>query len=184
MSVKLVTSHGTLNINLYWKETPKTCRNFIELCKHGYYDGVIFHRVIPDFVCQTGDPYGDGRGGESIYGPYFEDEIVAKLSHDSKGIVSMANAGRNTNSSQFFVTFRPVPHLDGKHTVFGAVSEDTQAVLDDIAVVKTKNKKPVVPVKIFTAQVVENPWHNQPLPAGCNIPEKPLINDKGKCTIQ
>lgn len=103
-------------------------------------------RVVPDFVAQTGDPYGDGRGGESIYGPYFDDEISAKLSHDRKGTVSMANASsRNTNSSQFFLTFKECPHLDGKHTVFGYVTEDCWPVLDDIQRVKCKNKKPVDP---------------------------------------
>jgi len=181
----MVTSYGTMIINLHWKRCPKTCRNFIELAKHGYYDGVIFHRVIPDFVVQTGDPYGDGRGGESIYGPAFEDEIKGSLSHDQRGVVSMANAGRNTNSSQFFITLKAVPHLDGKHTVFGYVTENTQQPLDGIAMAKTKNKKPIQPVKIFTIEVLENPWQNQALPPGCSIPDKPLIGDKkGKCLVQ
>eukprot|EP00959_Pyramimonas_sp_CCMP1952_P104374 2181443-Pyramimonas_sp.AAC.2 len=91
-------------------------------------------------MAQTGDPFGDGTGGESIYGPTFEDEIVAKLSHDSRGIVAMANAGRNTNSSQFFITFRPCPHLDGKHTVFGRVTEG-MSVVDEIQLVKIDKKK-------------------------------------------
>lgn len=184
MSVKLVTTHGDILLTLYWKETPRTCRNFIELAKAGYYDGVVFHRVIPDFVCQTGDPLGDGRGGESIYGPYFDDEIVAKLSHDRKGVVAMANAGRNTNSSQFFLTFKAVPHLDGKHTVFGQVSEECLSVLDDIALVPCKDKKPIKAVKIFSATVLDNPWQDQPLPPNTAVPEKPLVTDKGKCSIQ
>lgn len=186
MSVQLDTSHGAITIRLYCKETPRTCRNFIELAKHGYYDGVIFHRVVPDFVAQTGDPYGDGRGGESIYGPYFDDEISAKLSHDRKGIVAMANAGRNTNSSQFFFTFKECPHLDGKHTVFGYVTDDSLSVLDDIQIVKcsSKNQRPVNPIKIFSAQVLENPWADEPLPPNSAIPEKPLVQDKKKCVIQ
>jgi len=183
MSVKLVTTHGTLQINLHWKQTPKTCRNFIELAKAGYYDGVLFYRVVPDFVAQTGDPHNNGRGGESIYGPCFEDEIKGSLSHDRKGVVAMANAGRNTNSSQFFITFKAVPHLDGKHTVFGCVTDQTLSVLDDIAAVKTKNKKPLTAVKIFSAEVVENPWQNQPLPQGAAIPEKPLVTEQKKCVI-
>lgn len=121
MSVLLNTTFGPIKIELYHREAPKTCRNFIELCKHGYYDGVLFYvcntrkdltywsqRVAKDFMCQTGDPLGDGTGGQSIYGGPFEDEISGKLSHDSPGIVSMANAGRNTNTSQFFITFRAV----------------------------------------------------------------------------
>lgn len=97
----------------------------------------------------------------------------------------MANAGRNTNSSQFFLTFKECPHLDGKHTVFGYVSaEEGLSVLDDIQRVKCKNKKPLEPVKIFTAQVLENPWANDELPEGAAIPEKPLVQDKKKCVIQ
>jgi len=184
MSVRLETSHGALLIRLHCKETPRTCRNFIELARHGYYDGIIFHRVVPDFVAQTGDPYGDGRGGESIYGPYFDDEISAKLSHDRAGIVSMANAGRNSSSSQFFLTFKECPHLDGKHTVFGYVTPETLSVLEDIQRVPCKNKKPVTPIKIFSAQVLENPWQDEELPEGASIPEKPLVQEKKKCSIQ
>eukprot|EP00899_Mesostigma_viride_P022642 jgi/Mesvir1/3562/Mv12028-RA.1 len=188
MSVQLVTSHGTLTINLFYKECPRTCRNFIELSKHGYYDGIIFHRLIQDFMCQAGDPFGDGSGGESIYGPTFDDEISAKLGHDAKGIVSMANAGRNTNSSQFFISFKQCPHLDGKHTVFGKLTDDCLDVLDEIQLVKTKNKRPVKPIKIFAANVIFDPWAGEPLPPGAAIPEKPLVKTKkgGKeqCVLQ
>mmetsp|Transcript_17479 Transcript_17479/g.38075 ORF Transcript_17479/g.38075 Transcript_17479/m.38075 type:complete len:191 (-) Transcript_17479:189-761(-) len=190
MSVSLDTSHGKITIQLFWRECPRTCRNFVELSKSGYYDGLLFHRLIPDFITQTGDPFGDGTGGESIYGPTFEDEIVAKLSHDSRGIVAMANAGRNTNSSQFFITFRPCPHLDGKHTVFGKVVEG-MSVVDEIQLVKTdKKKKPVKPIKIFAANVEHDPWEGEKLPSGAAIPEKPLVKQKTKilskeqCVIQ
>jgi cyclophilin family peptidyl-prolyl cis-trans isomerase len=144
----------------------------------------LAQRVVADFVAQTGDPLGDGSGGESIYGPYFEDEIVARLSHNRKGILAMANAGRNTNSSQFFFTLRAAPHLDGKHTVFGQVTDDTLAVLDDISRVPTKDKVPTKPVKIFSATVTEDPWRGQPLPAGASIPEKPLVGTQSKCAVQ
>eukprot|EP00976_Prorocentrum_cordatum_P114879 1195913-Prorocentrum_minimum.AAC.16 len=131
-------------------------------------------------MAQTGDPFGDGTGGESIYGPTFEDEIVAKLSHDSRGIVAMANAGRNTNSSQFFITFRPCPHLDGKHTVFGRVTEG-MSVVDEIQLVKIdKKKKPVKPIKIFAANVDHDPWEGEKLPSGASIPDKPLVKQKSK----
>mmetsp|Transcript_37016 Transcript_37016/g.59933 ORF Transcript_37016/g.59933 Transcript_37016/m.59933 type:complete len:189 (-) Transcript_37016:191-757(-) len=188
MSVLLNTTHGAITVKLFCKETPRTSRNFIELSKSGYYDGVIFHRVIPDFMCQSGDPLGDGTGGESIYGPTFEDEITAKLSHDRKGVISMANAGRNTNSSQFFFTFRQCPHLDGKHTVFGYVTDESLPVLDEIQSVRTdKNNRPIKDVKIFTSEVIDDPWDGEPLPPGAAVPEKPLIKEKAKkeqCVLQ
>merc|ERR1740123_1384650 len=119
---------GSLTLILHHRqEAPATCRNFMELAKAGYYDGCVFHRVVKGFMCQTGDPdprSTHGSGGESIYGPTFHDEIVANLSHDKTGIVSMANAGLNTNSSQFFVTFQACEHLDGRHTIFGYVPEE------------------------------------------------------------
>ena len=90
--------------------------------KRGYYDNVIFHRIIPDFMVQGGDPTGTGRGGESVFGGKFKDEISRELKHTGAGILSMANAGPNTNGSQFFITLAPCPHLDGKHTVFGRIS--------------------------------------------------------------
>lgn len=148
MSVTLICSFGNLDIELYVREAPRTCRNFLELCKSGYYDGITFHRLIPNFICQSGDPTGTGKGGESIYGPMFEDEMSAKLSHDRRGMVSMANFGRNTNTSQFFIIFKPSPHLDGKHAVFGRVKAHSLPVLDRIQSVKVKNSKPIAPIKL------------------------------------
>ncbi|CAI5535532.1 unnamed protein product [Closterium sp. Naga37s-1] len=107
---------------MYHKHAPKTCRNFLELSRRGYYNGTKFHRVIKDFMAQGGDPTGTGRGGESIYGAKFEDEITRELKHTGAGVLSMANAGPNTNGSQFFLTLAPTPWLDGKHTIFGRVS--------------------------------------------------------------
>lgn len=115
------TSMGVFEIELFENQTPKTVYNFVELSKKGYYNGVIFHRVIDNFMIQGGDPTGTGRGGESIYGKKFEDECIPSLKHDTPGILSMANSGPNTNGSQFFVTLVPTPWLDGKHTVFGKV---------------------------------------------------------------
>lgn len=115
------TTMGTIEIELFEKQTPKTVENFAGLAKKGYYNGVIFHRVIDNFMIQGGDPTGTGRGGESLWGGKFEDEIVPALKHDIPGILSMANAGPNTNGSQFFITIVPTPWLDGKHTVFGQV---------------------------------------------------------------
>ena len=115
------TSMGTFKVELYGNATPKTVGNFVGLSEKGYFDGVIFHRVIDNFMIQGGDPTGTGRGGESMYGAKFQDEFVDTLRHTSAGILSMANAGPNTNGSQFFITLVPTPWLDGKHTVFGKV---------------------------------------------------------------
>ena len=116
--VTLQTSKGDIKLELYASQTPKTVANFANLVQRGFYDGIVFHRVIGDFMIQGGDPTGTGRGGP---GYQFADEIVAELKHDGPGVLSMANAGPNTNGSQFFITHVATPHLDGKHTVFGRV---------------------------------------------------------------
>jgi len=112
------TSKGDINITLYGPQAPKTVTNFLELSKAGYYDGLIFHRVIPEFMVQGGCPLGKGFGGP---GYNFEDEIHPDLTHDGPGVLSMANAGPGTNGSQFFITHIETAWLDGKHTVFGKV---------------------------------------------------------------
>jgi len=118
----LRTTMGDIHIRLFPEETPRTVENFCGHAKSGYYDNVIFHRVIKSFMLQTGDPLGDGTGGESIWGGEFEDEFVRDLRHDRPFTVSMANAGPGTNGSQFFITTVPTPWLDNKHTVFGRVT--------------------------------------------------------------
>nr|WP_235299043.1 peptidylprolyl isomerase [Portibacter marinus] len=124
------TSKGDIHVTLFATKTPKTVANFTELAKAGYYDGLNFHRVIPDFMIQGGCPIGRGTGGP---GYTFEDEFHEDLTHDSPGILSMANAGPGTNGSQFFITHVVTPWLDDKHTVFGKVkSEDDQDIVDDI----------------------------------------------------
>ncbi|MCI0706953.1 MAG: peptidylprolyl isomerase [Ignavibacteriae bacterium] len=130
------TSMGTFEIELFEKATPKTAANFIGLAEKGYYNGVIFHRIIADFMIQGGDPSGTGRGGESFYGKPFEDEIVDSLKHTGPGLLSMANRGPNTNGSQFFITLVPTPWLDGKHTVFGKVVKGLD-IVEKIGAVKT-----------------------------------------------
>ena len=127
---KINTDKGEISIHLYSDQTPITCENFINLAKAGYYNGTTFHRVIPGFMVQGGDPTGTGSGGP---GYQFADEFVSSLKHDSEGILSMANAGPGTNGSQFFITHLPTPHLDGNHTVFGEVqSEADQKVVNSI----------------------------------------------------
>jgi len=122
------TSKGAIRIELHEDRTPKTAANFEKLAGDGFYDGLLFHRVIPNFMIQTGCPQGTGTGGP---GYEFEDEFDDSLRHDRAGILSMANAGPNTNGSQFFITHGPTPHLDGKHSVFGVVL-DGQEVVDAI----------------------------------------------------
>ncbi|KAB2907735.1 MAG: peptidylprolyl isomerase [Ignavibacteriales bacterium] len=150
------TSMGSFEVELFEDKTPKTVENFTGLAKKGYYDGVIFHRVIADFMIQGGDPTGTGRGGESIWGPKFNDEIVKELRHTGPGILSMANAGPNTNGSQFFITLVPTPWLDGKHTVFGKVTSGME-VVEAIGATETLKPfdRPVVDVVINTIKVIE-----------------------------
>lgn len=124
------TSKGEINLTLFGTKTPKTVYNFLELAKAGYYDGLTFHRVIPDFMVQGGCPQGTGTAGP---GYNFEDEFHAELRHDGPGVLSMANAGPGTNGSQFFITHVETSWLDGKHTVFGKVEgEADQVTVNDI----------------------------------------------------
>ncbi|RLD03553.1 MAG: peptidylprolyl isomerase [Chloroflexota bacterium] len=124
-TVKLETSRGDIELELYAEHAPKTVNNFVFLINESFYDGVTFHRVIDKFMIQGGDPEGTGSGGP---GYRFEDELVGNpLTHESK-VISMANAGPNTNGSQFFITHLPTPHLDGKHTVFGKVTQGVDVV--------------------------------------------------------
>lgn len=123
--VTLETRKGMIELELFPEHAPKTVNNFVFLAEEGFYDGVAFHRVIPNFMVQGGDPTGTGRGGP---GYQFEDEFDDNpLSHE-QGVLSMANAGPNTNGSQFFITHKPQPHLDGKHTVFGTVVNGQEVV--------------------------------------------------------
>ena len=125
--VELNTNKGRIVLELNAEKAPKTVANFLEYVRDGFYDGVIFHRIIKDFMIQGGDPTGTGMGGESIYGESFEDEFSEEL-YNIRGALSMANAGPNTNGSQFFITHVATPWLDGKHTVFGKVTAGMEAV--------------------------------------------------------
>lgn len=120
------TDKGTMVIELFADKVPNTVNNFVFLAREGFYDGIMFHRVISNFMAQGGDPTGRGSGGP---GYKFEDEFHPGLKHDKQGILSMANAGPNTNGSQFFITHIPTPHLDKKHTVFGQVVEGLDVLM-------------------------------------------------------
>jgi len=122
------TTMGTIEILLLDKHVSKTVENFVGLAEKGYYDGIIFHRVIENFMIQGGDPTGTGRGGESFWGKAFEDEFNIDLKHENPGVLSMANSGPNTNGSQFFITLVPTQWLDGKHTIFGHVIKGMEVV--------------------------------------------------------
>ena len=158
---KMTTNHGAMTITLYEEEAPMTVANFVGLAEGTkenkakakgvpYYDGIVFHRVIKDFMIQGGDPDGIGTGGP---GYDFEDEFDSSLKHDKKGVLSMANAGPGTNGSQFFITEVPTPWLDGRHTIFGQVIEGLEVVDSISNVDKTPSDKPIVPVVIEKVEI-------------------------------
>jgi cyclophilin family peptidyl-prolyl cis-trans isomerase len=145
------TSKGTMVLDLYQDKTPMTVNNFVFLARNKYYDGVVFHRVLEGFMAQTGDPTGTGRGGP---GYKFGDETNTNLSHNAKGVLSMANAGPGTNGSQFFILFKPQPHLDGRHTVFGKVIEGDE-VLDKITRIDPSRPGSTQPDEMLRVYIVE-----------------------------
>uniref|UniRef100_A0A2P2I5Y7 Peptidyl-prolyl cis-trans isomerase n=1 Tax=Hirondellea gigas TaxID=1518452 RepID=A0A2P2I5Y7_9CRUS len=151
--VVLDTTMGEVVVELYWSHAPNTCRNFAELARRGYYNSCPFHRVIRDFMIQGGDPTGTGRGGASIYGRQFNDELDNDLKHTGAGILSMANSGPNSNGSQFFITLAPTQWLDNKHSIFARVYSGMQVVKRLGQVETDNNDKPTDPVKIRKASV-------------------------------
>ncbi|XP_057290463.1 peptidyl-prolyl cis-trans isomerase-like 3 [Hydractinia symbiolongicarpus] len=158
MAVTLHTDLGDIKVELFCEETPNTCENFLALCASGYYNDCLFHRNIKGFMIQTGDPTGTGKGGKSIWGGKFADEIVPYLKHNVRGILSMANSGVDTNGSQFFITYAKQPHLDMKYTIFGKVLDGFD-VLDDLEKlqVNEKNFRPVDQIRIRSVTIHANP---------------------------
>ncbi|KAF5307913.1 hypothetical protein FQR65_LT06480 [Abscondita terminalis] len=156
--VRLVTNIGPLNLELHCDIVAKTCENFLRLCEKGYYDGTKFHRSIRNFMIQGGDPTGSGTGGKSIWGKPFEDEFRPNLTHTGRGVLSMANSGKNTNGSQFFITFRSCKHLDNKHTIFGRVvgGMDTLTIMERIEV--DNLDKPIEDIVILKTQIFVDPY--------------------------
>jgi peptidylprolyl isomerase len=149
--VVLETNQGNIEIKLIPEVAPKACENFITLAGKGYYDGLIFHRVIKGFMIQGGDPTGTGTGGQSCWGKPFADETDPKVQFDTPGVLAMANAGPNTNGSQFFITTAKTPWLNGKHTIFGKVVSGYDVVekIENSAV--GRNDKPKAEQKIVKA---------------------------------
>ncbi|KAL7672334.1 hypothetical protein ACOME3_007223 [Neoechinorhynchus agilis] len=149
--VTLETTLGSLVIELYWDHAPRSCRNFAELSKRNFYNGCLFHRVIRGFLIQSGDPTGTGKGGTSIYGKSFDDEIHPDLKFTGAGIIACANAGPNTNGSQFFITLSPAQHLDGKYSIFGRV-QSGMGVVKKIGIVEvSENNVPMIDITILRA---------------------------------
>jgi cyclophilin family peptidyl-prolyl cis-trans isomerase len=151
VKIKIETSMGDIYADLFQEETPKTVENFVTLAKKSFYDGIIFHRVIPNFMIQTGDPTGTGRGGP---GYSFEDEFSPTLQHNGPGILSMANSGPNTNGSQFFITEVPTPYLDNRHSVFGKVTKGLDVVIAIARVPRDQQDKPLKPVAMKKVTVL------------------------------
>ncbi len=151
--IVMETTQGTIEIRLMPDIAPKTTENFIRLTENHYYDGLTFHRIIPEFMIQGGDPTGTGMGGQSIWGKPFADEVTTSAKFDKGGILAMANSGPNTNGSQFFITTVATPWLNMKHTIFGQVVKG-QDVVEKLENVKTgPSNKPVEQQKIIKAYV-------------------------------
>lgn len=151
--VCLETTEGIIEIKLHPEIAPKACENFIGLIKSKYYDGVIFHRVISNFMIQTGDPTGTGAGGKSIWGNYFNDEFNINVKFDKVGLVAMANAGPNTNGSQFFITTALTPWLNMHHTIFGEVIKGYDVVQKIENCRKDQRDRPINTEKIIKAYI-------------------------------
>jgi len=150
-NVVLETNQGTIEIKLFDDIAPKACENFVGLVKRGYYNGTIFHRVIKNFMLQGGDPTGTGRDGESIWGKTFADEVNPEVKFDRPGLLAMANAGPNTNGSQFFITTAATPWLNMKHTIFGEVVSGYEVVEKIENTATGYGDKPISDQKIIKA---------------------------------
>ena len=151
VKIKIETTQGDIYADLFAEDAPKTVENFVTLAKKGFYDGIIFHRVIPDFMIQTGDPEGTGRGGP---GYSFADEFSPKLRHDEPGVFSMANSGPNTNGSQFFITVAATPWLDGKHSVFGKITQGMDVAMAISQASRDSGDRPVKTISMKKVTVL------------------------------
>uniref|UniRef100_A0A4W4FGT6 Spliceosome-associated protein CWC27 homolog n=1 Tax=Electrophorus electricus TaxID=8005 RepID=A0A4W4FGT6_ELEEL len=177
--VLIKTSAGDIDIELWSKEAPKACRNFTQLCMEGYYDGTIFHRVVPDFIVQGGDPTGTGTGGQSIYGRSFKDEFHSRLRFNRRGLVALANAGTNDNGSQFFFTLGRADELNNKHTIFGKVTGDTVYNMLRLAEVECdSDERPLNPHKIRSTEVLHCPFDDI-IPREIKV-RKEKVKEEGK----
>jgi peptidyl-prolyl cis-trans isomerase-like protein 2 len=157
--VQIITNKGSFSVQLHCDIAPITCDSFLMHCESKYFEGQSFHRLIPNFMMQGGDPTGTGRGGQSAFGGPMPDEFDDRLKHDESGVLSMANSGKpNDNKSQFFITFGACPHLDRKHTVFGKIVGGMEDFLRLNASATNSGDVPVDPIRIERTVVVENPF--------------------------
>ncbi|RMZ55890.1 hypothetical protein APUTEX25_003856 [Auxenochlorella protothecoides] len=152
--VEIQTSMGSFTVELYERQAPRTVQNFIGLAIKGYYDGTVVSGNRLSDLLECGDPTGTGRGGTSVFGGKFEDEVTRELKHTGAGILSMANSGPNTNGSQFFITLAPTPHLDGKHTIFGRVSSGMEVIKRLGNVQTDAGDRPLGEVRIIKARLL------------------------------
>ncbi len=177
----LRTTVGDIDIELWSREAPKACRNFVQLCLEGYYDNNLFHRLVKGFIVQTGDPTGTGMGGESIYGQQFKDEFHSRLRFVRRGLVAMANSGvKDDNGSQFFFTLNSCPELQNKHTIFGKVTGNTiynMIKLEESDV--DQNERPLFPHKIISTEILLNPFTDI-IPRTLKKKNEPKIDEKPK----
>lgn len=153
--IKIETTQGSIEFELFEDVAPLACENFTTHIKNGYYDEVLFHRIIADFMIQGGDPTGSGRGGESIWGKPFKDECVSTHTFNRPGLLAMANAGPGTNGSQFFITTAATPWLNMKHTIFGEVVAGMETVRSLESVQKGPGDRPVEDQKIIRGEAIE-----------------------------
>ena len=153
--VILETSLGNIEVTLKPEVAPKACENFIGLVQKKYYDGIIFHRIIKNFMIQGGDPTGTGTGGESLWGQSFGDEYSSQVKFDKPGLLAMANRGPSTNGSQFFITTVATPWLHMKHTIFGEITHGYEIVQKMEAVKTGAADRPIEPIKILKAYLKE-----------------------------
>ena len=151
--VVLETNQGVIEIKLMPEAAPKACENFTKLVEEGYYNGLIFHRVIKNFMIQGGDPTGTGRGGQSVWGEPFEDEVRADVKFNRPGILAMANSGPNTNASQFFITTAATPWLNMRHSIFGEVISGYEVVQKIEFSAADASDKPISEQKIIKAYI-------------------------------
>ncbi|KAK4548484.1 hypothetical protein LTR36_009394 [Oleoguttula mirabilis] len=177
--VVLNTTSGDLLLDLWSKQAPLATRNFLQHCLDGYYNGTIFHRLVPSFIVQGGDPTGSGHGGESALGEPFADEVHSRLKFNRRGLLGMANEGKDSNGSQFFLTLGATPELQGKHTMFGRVEGETiynLMKMGDVELVEGEgSERPLYPTKVTGAEILVNPFEDMVARAR----EAPRVREEG-----